>query len=276
MPDIPACPEKGFGVLESIGEFATAAEFIRALESGVERNCGTALDALLKRLTLNAESEEWCKAQHKRLWDISHGLRTVSPSEETIGRVSLRFALVQVALEVAHAYELLPFPWEQIAWAVNTLFGDWMNARGGSGSIEMKQALERIEHLFVSNEFSDRIHNLDSQDEQKTRNLLAYRHHDSFEDQTEFLVPTVVFNQEFCTGVERKALIQELQTKGWLRQPLDSDRNTLQRRVKGKKQNVYVFTRFWSASKNSDLSTKTTGTTGTAGTTSENLCRERV
>lgn len=65
--------------------------------------------------------------------------------------------------------------------------------------------------MTMGNEFSDRIHNLDSQDEQKTRNLLGYRHHDSFEDQTESLVPIVILNQEFCIGVERKTLIKELQ-----------------------------------------------------------------
>jgi putative DNA primase/helicase len=32
--------------------------------------------------------------------------------------------------------------------------------RDGDGSIKVKQAIERIEHLLVTNEFSDRVYDL--------------------------------------------------------------------------------------------------------------------
>lgn len=246
--------------LESIGKFSDPAEFIRALELGVEKNCGTALDAFLKQLTLNPQSEDWQKAQTQRLWDISHALRAVSPTEETIGRVSLRFALVQVALEVAHSYGLLPFPLEQISWAINTLFTDWMNARGGSGSIEIKQALERIEHLFVSSEHSDRIYQTHLKpDEQKVRNLLAYRKKDEFDDEFEFWVPNAIFNSEIVKDTDRVQLTKALQAKGWLKPPGADGKPYLGRRVEGKKIRVYVFNAFWkdpSESTFSEISTK--------------------
>ncbi len=68
--------------------------------------------------------------------------------------------MVQVALGIAHKYGLLPFPIEKIDWAISTVFKDWLKARGGDGSIDVKQAIDRIEHLLVTNEFSDRIYTL--------------------------------------------------------------------------------------------------------------------
>jgi putative DNA primase/helicase len=95
--------------------------------------------------------------------------------DSAIGRVAKRFALVQVVLGLAHKYDLLPFPVEQIEWAIATCFKDWLVARGGDGSIEVKQAIDRIEHLLVTNEFSDRVFDLRDGDTKTVRNLLAYR-----------------------------------------------------------------------------------------------------
>lgn len=260
MPDLPACPVGGNGVLESIGQYQAPAEFIRALESAVERNCGTALDLFLTRLVEDRKSEQWFKTQTARLWHLAHKLREVAPAEEIIGRVALRFALVQVALEVAHGYALLPFPVEQCDWAVQTLFTDWLNARGGAGSIEIKQACERIEHLFVSNEFGDRIYRVDEVNrDQNVRNLLAYRKTDPLDSSPEFWVPTSVFNSEFCQGIDKTLLINELLERGWLKPSTEPGRFQVQRKLGTRKIRVYVFKIFWD-------NVNPLGTVGTTGT----------
>jgi putative DNA primase/helicase len=108
-------------------------------------------------------------------------------NDEVIGRAAKRFALVWLALELAHGYGLLPFPIEQCEWAIRAVFDDWIAHRGGAGSFEIKQALERIEHEFVTNEFSDRILNLDERQDTLVRNLLAYQK-DDLTDNLEFWV----------------------------------------------------------------------------------------
>jgi putative DNA primase/helicase len=45
--------------------------------------------------------------------------------------------------------------------------------RGGSS--EVKQAIDRIEHLLVTNEFSNLVYDLRDEDTKTVRNLLAYR-----------------------------------------------------------------------------------------------------
>ncbi|WP_373545741.1 hypothetical protein [Chamaesiphon sp.] len=79
-------------------------------------------------------------------------------------------------MELAHSYHLLPFPVEHCGWAVKQMFDDWLDIRGGEGSIEIKEACNRIEHLFVSNQHGDRV--ADTHNPVNVRNLLAYRHID--------------------------------------------------------------------------------------------------
>jgi putative DNA primase/helicase len=47
-----------------------------------------------------------------------------SAPSSAVGRVAKRFALVQVVLGLAHKYDLLPFPVEDIEWAISTCFKD--------------------------------------------------------------------------------------------------------------------------------------------------------
>ncbi|NJR32805.1 MAG: hypothetical protein HC778_08395, partial [Chamaesiphon sp. CSU_1_12] len=58
---------------------------------------------------------------------------------------------------MAHAYGLLPFPLAHIGWAIGKMFRDWLDYRGGDGSIEVKNACDRIRNLFVTQEYGDRI-----------------------------------------------------------------------------------------------------------------------
>jgi putative DNA primase/helicase len=150
------------------------AQFASALEAAVKEHHGTALDAFLSRLVVDVADPTFvgnlCKQVHLVAAKLAEG--TVN---NAIGRVAKRFALLQVVLGLAHKYDLLPFPVEDIEWGISTCFKDWLTARGGDGSIEVKKAIERIEHLLVTNEFSDRVFDLRDGDTKKVRNLLAYR-----------------------------------------------------------------------------------------------------
>ncbi|WP_019502268.1 DUF927 domain-containing protein [Pseudanabaena sp. PCC 6802] len=249
LPDLPAIPKNSqYGVFESIHGYETPVDFVNALERAVKQQHGTALDAYLTQLVEDKKLDGFAKRLTNELFAIAGDL-SANYSDAAISRVAKRFALVQVALHLAHSYGLLPFPVEQCNWAVKTMFDDWVNARGGDGSIEIKQALERIEHLFVSNEHSDRIYKVDSKDAQTVRNLLAYRKLDPFEKEVEFWVPNAVFNSEVAKDCDRHALIAELQKKGWLKPPGVDGKPYLGRRIDGKKIRVYVFTQFWSNEK---------------------------
>ena len=162
-------------------------------------------------------------------------------TDHAVSRVANRFALVQVALEIAHSYNILPFPVDRIEWAVKRMFADWLTQRGGDGSIEIKNAIKRIEHLLVTNEFSDRVFRLPENNDRAVRNLLAYRKLDLEGHTEEFWVPTTVFDKEFCDGVNKTELVKELQRIGWLLPPRPDGKSIRIRKIKGTANYYYVF-----------------------------------
>jgi putative DNA primase/helicase len=127
-----------------------------------------------------------------------------------------------------------------IEWSVAMCFRDWLAARGGDGSIEVKQAIVRIEHLLVTNEFSDRVYDLRDGDTKTVRNLLAYRKVGVEGVTEEFWVPPTVFDKEFVVGVSKVELVKELQRLGWLTPAAYDGNPSVKRRFNGKQIRVFV------------------------------------
>ena len=253
LADIPAVPHGSpFGVFETIHRFDSSKEFAQNLEAASRKYRGTAIESFLTQLIANLpDSDELTK----RVLTIAKSL-SVDTTDHAVSRVANHFALVQVALELAHSFDILPFPVDRVEWSVKKMFDDWLSNRGGDGSIEIKQACDRIRHLLVTNEHSDRIYDLTKKHEgggiadQTVRNLLAYR---LFVDNTkigaacvssthELLVPPAVFKNEFAGGVNEAQLIAELQLRGWMVPPDAEGKAAVRKRVKGKQSRYYVFT----------------------------------
>jgi putative DNA primase/helicase len=241
LPDVPAIPVNAeYGCFETIHEADTAELFLSTLEAAVKEHHGTALDAFLSRLVIDCQDPAFAGNLSKQVHQVAAKL-CEGTKNNAVGRVAKRFALLQVSLELAHKYELLPFPVEQIEWSVAMCFRDWLTVRGGDGSIEIKQAIERIEHLLISNEFSDRVYDLREGDTKTIRNLLAYRKVGLEKETEEFWVPPTVFDKEFVLGVNKAELVKELQRLGWLLPPRADGKAFLQRQVNNKRNYYYVF-----------------------------------
>jgi putative DNA primase/helicase len=209
LPNVTAIPENSkYGCFETIHGADTAVQFVSALESAVKEDRGTALDAFLSRLVVDAVDPMFGGNLSKQVQLISAKL-CEGTKDSAIGWVAKRFALVQAALGLAHKYDLLPFDIGQIEWAISECFNAWLKARGGDGSIEIKNAIERIEHLLVTNEFSERVFTLPNNNDRPVRNLLAYRSENFGGETEEFLVPTTVFDREFSDGVNKSEVTED-------------------------------------------------------------------
>jgi putative DNA primase/helicase len=240
MPDIPAVPKDStYGVFENIHGAKDSKEFAQALELACAENHGTAIDAYLFRLVMDLASEDTKKALRKRVLLIADKL-TGSIQNFAIRRVANRFALVQVALGLAHSYGLLPFPVEDIDWAVSTLFQDWLTARGGDGSIEVKNACDQIGYLLTTQETGERFFTLPDNGGLKPRNPLGYRKLDEAGTTEELWVYPAAFKKELCEGGNPTEIAKELISRGWL-YPNAIDSATRQRTVKNKASRYYVF-----------------------------------
>jgi putative DNA primase/helicase len=262
LPDVPAMPEGSiYGCFETIHGADTSAEFVLGIEAAVKEHHGTALDAFLSRLVIDAADPAFVANLVKQVHLVAAKLAE-GTVDSAIGRVAKRFALVQVVLGLAHKYDLLPFPVEDIGWGISTCFKAWLTARGGDGSIEVKQAIKRIEHLLVTNEFSDRVFDLRDGDTKTVRNLLAYRKVGVEGDTEEFWVPPTVFDKEFVVGVNKAELVKELQRLGWLLPPRPDGKAIRIRKINGKANYYYVFGKRENASDTGD-----TGDTPTSNST---------
>jgi putative DNA primase/helicase len=262
FPDIPAVPfGSPFGMFETIHGADSAKEFAQNLEHACERYRGTAIDTFLARLILDRADSQFDGKLSQRVFEAASSLAE-GTTDRAVSRVANRFALVQVALELAHSYGILPFAVENIPWSVKKMFGDWLGDRGGDGSIEIKQAIERIEHLLVTNEFSDRVMDLRDGDTKTIRNLLAIRRVGSDGDTEDFLVPPSVFDKEFCNGVNKTELLKELHSRGKIAEPEADGRFDRQVKINKQKKRFYIL--LASAFGNGE---KPLGTMGTVGTT---------
>jgi putative DNA primase/helicase len=253
LPDIPAEPKvSNYGCFETIHQYEDPVRFIEALESAANTHHGTAIEAFLSQLVIDRTNPQFAKDLIDKVISISSKLSEGTKSSQ-VGRVAKRFALVQVALGLAHQYGLLPFPVEQIDWAISTIFSDWLDSRGGDGSIEIKRVIDSISLLLTKSEMTDRCVVLlkdgkawKRPDDKRVTDFLAYRVVEgkgNTGDRTlEFWVPQNIFDDEFCDGVDKSELVKVLQQMGWLE--LNSDGRPHQKTVNGERDRFFIF-RIW-------------------------------
>jgi putative DNA primase/helicase len=108
------------------------------------------VDAFLSRLVIDAADPAFVGNLSKQVHLVAAKLAQ-GTTDSAIGRVAKLFALLQVVLGLAHKYEVIPLEIDQ-EWAISNCFKDWLTARGGDSLIEIKQEIDRIEHLLVTNE----------------------------------------------------------------------------------------------------------------------------
>jgi putative DNA primase/helicase len=223
MPDVPAIPEgTKHGCFEAIHGADDGGQFAAALEAAVIENRGTALDTFLSRLVIDVADPSFVGILSKQLY-LTAAKLCEGTKDSAIGRVAKRFALVQVALGLAHKYDLLPFDAEQIGWAISECFNAWLASRGGDGSIEIKNAVKNIRLLLTLEKHGNRVmdvktHNIGGNQkiEKPMGKLLAYRKIDSDGNAEEFWIEPPIFESELCKGVNKNELTKELHRMGWL------------------------------------------------------------
>lgn len=238
MPSIPICGRSGEAFEQKYG--MSSLDFVKTLEKNTASYTGTAFTAFMTAL-VETRSNEYDAILRQRHTSIRDELIDGHVSTKVLYRVADRMAAVQIGLELALEFEVLQHTHDEITWAIKTVFDDWVLDRGGNKDFELMQQCTKIEHLFVANEYSDRIisPNQFGESDRVSRNLLAYRWNDRF------LVPCAIFKSiEFAGEINLSLLKKELTERGWLLPGRNGDASTVTK-IGGKCTRGYVFRRFW-------------------------------
>jgi uncharacterized protein (DUF927 family) len=244
--DIPADTEKGYGIFDVIHGFASPQSLADHLKDRCNLHYGTAFDLFLNQLAKEKSPEftEQLKSRHK----VVCQQLTPTGSTEAIGRVARRFALLQVAGELASDWCVIPHTHEEVSWAIAQCFNSWIKCRGGEGNMELQRATEHVKTVFAQSQGTNRIVSKAEFVKGSVSNpkgILAIRDGDEDTFAADYYVLPEVFNAELCRDIDSRALVAELQRLGMMESPDEKGRSQKTIRLGKETRKAYVFRPFW-------------------------------
>jgi uncharacterized protein (DUF927 family) len=173
-----------------------------------------------------------------------------------VARVARRFGLVAAAGELTTGLGILPWPEGEAEKAATRCFNDWLAARGGIGSAELRDGIaqvrafleahgsSRFEAAWPREIYKDGSLSDDTADAiRKTVNRAGFRRleNDGRGGRWEYYVLPEAWRQEVCKGLDAKAIAQAMADRKWLRP--DGSRLTPKPHIPGHgSTRVYVVT----------------------------------
>jgi uncharacterized protein (DUF927 family) len=146
MVDIPATGEDGDVIQDPHG--STPAEFVHRVKRACATHYGTAGRAFIRYLCRQGSIGDLSKMVQE---DLAEAHRRLVPrrAAEEVSRVVRRFALVQVAGELACAARVLPFEPGDVSQAVRVVLERWLYVHGRG---PMERAIEQLRAFILRNE----------------------------------------------------------------------------------------------------------------------------
>ncbi|HJT75691.1 MAG TPA: DUF927 domain-containing protein [Gemmataceae bacterium] len=167
--DIPATVGNDDGVIHDPHGLQTG-RFVNELKRACAAYYGTAGPAFLKALCAGGDAESLaCKA--RRQLDAAHARLTPGDAPPEVQRAVKRFALVEVAGQLACAAGVLPQSQELVEAAVDRIFRRWLEGYGGGG--EMARAVAQLREFLLRNEA--RFRDCHNEPHAPPRDLAGYR-----------------------------------------------------------------------------------------------------
>jgi uncharacterized protein (DUF927 family) len=241
---IPADRGLGFGVFDNAGVFAGGAELVNAINAAATTAYGTAGPALIRRLIAAGLGKVSAWAL-KRI-DKFVCAHTPQGASEQVGRVARKFALIAVAGELAISLKIVPWAKDEAWDAAALALGCWINARGGIGSHEDRQAIEQV-RLVIEQHGDARFEpltrtprGLSPDANRPVPNRLGWRL-GAGAAQHWFVTPEA-WKTEVCKGLDSAAVGRALAKHGMLLRPKVGRDLSFKISVEGNRVRVYVIT----------------------------------
>lgn len=165
--DIPACPESGYGIFETLEfgshrrgthrKFKSGAELSEHLKEMSSRHYGHAAVEFVEHLIdclegVNGDAEDaFCDIISEDIGYFVDWLELPEDAAEEVRRVAKGFALISVAGNMARAAHIIPHSEDDIDEAVKTCFEDYIAERGGYGKKTGMSALVLLRDFLQKN-----------------------------------------------------------------------------------------------------------------------------
>jgi uncharacterized protein (DUF927 family) len=210
--DLPADAGAGLGVFEDLHSFSTAESFARHLKAASLVCYGTAAKAFVRYVVDNLDAVKVAVASHRRTFADHY---VPGPVEGVVLRASNRFALIAAAGEVAVQAGVLPWPAGAATEAAGRCFTDWLQARGGIESPEIRDGIEQVRAFLVSHGMSRFVPawELSANAAISTPNIAGFRKQEG--DEWDYYVTTAAWRQ-ICNGFNPQMISAVLLERGML------------------------------------------------------------
>lgn len=245
LPSLPANPNKGHGVYDTLHDKTTGAELSEHLTEKAQQQHGTAGRAFIENLLKNPEQTKKTIQQHINTFCAEYPTLTGQTR-----RVCKRFALIYSALELANTWQIINHsnPKETI----QQTFNDWLETNGAD-KYEDQHIIENAENWLQKHADSVRLAYWDERTTDKDHaGYKRYTYHelhqahpqqkeDCLETEQEYWIIASVFEEEICQNYNKTKVCQILSAIGWLKTSFESNGKKRYKNKKHKQGWFYVL-----------------------------------
>lgn len=212
IADLPAEPEGGHGIFETLHDFASGVYFSGHLMKASRGYHGTPSREFIRQVS------QQCETVMQAIQDIRQRFSSEFVPDAADGqvcRVADRFALVAAAGELATMWGITGWQPGEATTGVYKCFYDWLEYRGGSGKKETANVIRQVrEFLQLHGDARFVPLNQKAQGGYKFGNRAGYR--DSNLTNSTFYIFTEVYSREVCKGFDIKFASKTLSEAGFL------------------------------------------------------------
>jgi len=210
--DVPADAGAGMGLFENLHDAPSADAFARQIKSGTETAYGVAGPAFVQQLVSHFDGID---RTAKRKMDEFVAENLPQGANGQVSRALRRFALIAAAGEMAIHFGIVPWPKGEANKACATIFRQWLDGRGGSGSAEDREAINRVRG-FLEMHGGSRFEPVEAIDDSVRIHNRAGFWRDT-DTGREFLFLAEAWKTEVCAGMDAARVAKTLAEQGYLR-----------------------------------------------------------
>lgn len=218
LVNIEADAGQGLGVFENLHGVESAEKLVDQLKAAAQRFYGTPIRAFLGRLVTDRREAE---GRVRALRDAFIRDHVPQGSTGEVTRVAGRLAVIAAAGELATEWGITGWGPGEATDAAKRCFLNWLGHRGTAGASDVEAGVKQV-RAFIATHGSSRFQALhpsranDGDQVPVVRDRVGFRRLNADTGEVEYLVFGDAFRDEVCRGQAHRAVLKELDKRGFL------------------------------------------------------------